>query len=197
MAGSNLPTGNEPPKGYEKIFEELGRERAEVTVSRVSATQLTSLEIRELESIRRSAIERIREAVGNRGFEITFDREMNLWPDGKTPSDKLLFRAYSSEGGIMGYALVVRGWPSPREWTIQHLIIDPEYRLRGVGHAVIRAIEVDAAKAESIDAVVAVPISKDNDNFWVVQGYAESGKQKVLLENGLEFNPDVYRKAIG
>jgi len=196
MANTNLPTGNELPVGYEKLIEDLARKDAEIRVDRVAATQLTSIEIRELESIRKSAIERIREAVGNRGFEITFDREMNLWPARKSPSDKLLFRAYG-EGMLMGYALVVRGWPGPRDWTIQHLIIDPELRMRGVGKTVIEAIEADARKAESIESIVAVPIVKENDTFWAFLGYEDGGTLKVILENGLEFDVGVFRKAVG
>ena len=198
MAGSTLPTGNEPPKGYEKLIEELDRKReqSEVRVRSVSATQLTSLEIRELEIIRKAAIERIRETVGNRGFEITFDREMNLWPAFKTPSDKLLFRAYDSEGSLMGYALVVRGWPTATEWTIQHLIIDPEFRLKGAGKTVIEAIESDALKTESIDAIRAVPVERSGDSFWTFLGYEDGGKQLVVLENGLEFTPDTFRKTL-
>ena len=197
MANTNLPTGNEPPKGYEPLIEALGRERSDLRVDRVSATQLSSLEIRELELIRKRAIERVREAIGDRGFEITFDREMNLWPEDRSPSDKLLFRAYGAEDGLLGYALVVRIWPTEREWTIQHLIIDPDKRLHGVGAAIVRAIEDDAlATTHSVDAIESVPLVDEGNGFWDFMGYSAAGNRSIRLEGGRVFDHAVYRKVI-
>ncbi|MGI6217074.1 MAG: GNAT family N-acetyltransferase [Coriobacteriales bacterium] len=175
-----MPTGNEMPEGFDLVYKE-----AEITsglkIDRVSATQLSKLEIVELDLVRETAIEAIREIVGQRGFDFTLERELEIWPEGMNPSDKLIFRAYV-DASIVGYTLVVRGWPNRNAWTIQHLIIRPEVKRKGIGTQLLMAVERDALNTtERTDEIFAVPISHSNDGFWTSLGYSDSGKLDIPI----------------
>lgn len=207
MISKPLPTGDETPQGFEDFYEDMRRDSAggkQSRVSRVSATQLSRSEVSELERLRKRSLEALEQRlearleghqIDNRGFELTFEREMNLWPEDKTPTDKLVFREFSDDG-LRGYALVVRGWPSAMSWTIQHLIIDPNHRLKGIGAKIVQSIELDALQStESTTNLFAVPIASSGDSFWEFNGFKASGTRDVSFKNK-EYSINVYAKKI-
>ncbi len=198
MVTKPLPTGDETPEGFEQFYEDMRNSTLGIEttrVSRVAATQLSHSEIHALERLRNKAVEALGDFKNARGFEMTFDREMNLWPEGKSPTDKLVFRDFK-EGTLRGYALVVRGWPSADTWTIQHLIIDPDCRLQGIGKRIIDSIELDAlSTTETTDKIVAVPVAESNDSFWKFNGYECAGMHSTELL-GKTFSFEVFQKNI-
>lgn len=177
MSDGSIPTIDNMADAYEMVLKG-SMPQSGIKVTRVSATQLTSLELREIESVRKQAIEKIRGIMGDRGFEFIFEHELNIWPRSKTPSDKLVFRCYS-DGVLVGYALVVRGWPDNTKWTIQHLILHPEYRNKGFGSNLIEGVEKDALNTtEAIDQIMVIPLRPTTEFFDSV-GYGECGEITV------------------
>ncbi len=194
MIGKPLPTGEEPPSGYELLYDEMRSDNSP-KVNRVSASQLSVAETSQLERLRKKAFEPVRDKAQNRDFEFTLDRELNLWPKDKALTDKLIFCEYF-EGQLRGYALVVRGWPNVSTWTIQHLIIDPQFRLQGVGKRIVEAIEADAlTTTESTNQIVAVPITATNDGFWEYNGYVSDGSREISIDSH-KFSIDICQKSI-
>lgn len=172
MVDETVSANENADRDYESIIREA-ENKVGVKISRTSATQLTSLELREIEHVREIAIDRIRTAVGDRGFTFTFQHELELWPEGKTPSDKMVFRCFS-DGELVGYALVVRGWPEKTQWTIQHMIVHPDYKNQLIGTSMIQGIEADALDhTESIDTINALPLHSVNE-FYGYLGYEQN-----------------------
>ncbi len=177
MVGGPIPTNDNMADAYEMVLRG-SMPKSGVKVTRVSATQLSSLELREIEGVRKIAIEKIRDIVGDRGFEFTFAHEMDLWPREKTPSDKLVFRCYS-DGQLVGYALVVRGWPDSSRWTIQHLILHPGHRGMGYGSALIAGVEKDALDTtQTVNEIMVVPLRPTSEFFDGV-GYKGGGEVTI------------------
>lgn len=196
MAAKPLPTGEEPAMGFEDLLEDLRRDLDSPYVSRVAATQLSSLEKRELDRIREDAITLFKGATGLAWVDISLEDELNLWPREKDLSDKLIYRSYH-DGALRGYALVVTGWPEPTSWTVQHVIVDPSYRLKGAGMGLVQAIEDDMRKTtEGIETLQAFPFAFTDNGFWGSLGFEKGEVGKVAL-GGRDFPMVGYRKNIG
>lgn len=172
MADDSLSANGNADRDYNSLIMD-SEDKSGIRITRTAATQLTKLELREIEHLREIAIDRIRTAVGDRGFTFTFEHEMDLWPEGKTPSDKMVFRCFS-DGELIGYALVVRGWPEKTQWTVQHMIVHPDHRNQGFGTHMMQGIEDDALKhTESIDTINALPLHVVNE-FYGYLGYEQN-----------------------
>jgi GNAT superfamily N-acetyltransferase len=189
-----LPTGEEPPKGYESLVG-LGVEDDAVRVNCVILSQLASIELAEIENMRAEALDSIKNLVGLTSESLSFEHETNILPN-VSPSDKMLFRAYKGKA-LAGYALVVNGWPQPCSWVIQHMIINPSYRLQGVGTTIVAAIERYAQSSEvATTSIFAIPIEKSGLNFWGLAGYTvETSRHPIKVDN-LDHELVVYRKEL-
>jgi ribosomal protein S18 acetylase RimI-like enzyme len=75
------------------------------------------------------------------------------------------------EGSIAG--VILSGHDGRRAY-VYHTAVAEKYRNRGIGAALVRAVE-DAMKAEGINkiALVAFKTNKAGNDFWEGQGYAE------------------------
>jgi GNAT superfamily N-acetyltransferase len=189
-----LPTGDEPPRGYESILSK----KPQVDGLRVDCafiSQLAKIERAEIEAMRKRAFSGVGSLVGLTNEVTSFEQEINILP-GKEASDKLLFRAYQGKT-LTGYALVVIGWPDKGGWVIQHLIIDPEFRLKGVGSTIVRKVEDFALRSEvETTGVFAIPLEERGVRFWQDLGYvAEGGRDSVKIA-GLDHNPIIFRKEL-
>ncbi len=90
----------------------------------------------------------------------------------------------------------MRGWPTPKTWTIQHLIVDPEVRLRGIGKRIVASVELDAlSSTDTTSAIVAVPVSSSNDSFWEHNGFERAGEKSIEL-SGNEYSFGIFKKTI-
>ena len=196
MVAKPLPTGQEPPRGYEALLADLGKDYDALRIDRVAATQLSSLEKREIKRIRDKAFALLRTASGAAELGFSFEDELALWPRGKDASDKLIYRGYY-EGALCGYAVVVTGWPEPSSWTIQHIVVDPDYRHRGGGLYVVRAIEQDILETtEGIDELVSFPLALTDNGFWPNLGFVKDKGMNVTW-GGQDYMLEAYRKVIG
>jgi GNAT superfamily N-acetyltransferase len=179
MPKKPLPTGEEPRKGYESVVN-LDVNDESLTIDSVVLSQLARLELAEIETLRSRALSFITTLIGLTDDTLTFEKETNLIAH-KSASEKLLFRAYLGKK-LVGYALVIISWPNQGEWVIQHMIIDPQYRLKGIGTGIVTAIEELASSAEvGASAICAIPVQESGIAFWQDKGYCE-------LPSGLELN---------
>lgn len=187
-----LPTGNEPRKGYESLVN-LGVIPEGLTVDSVALSSLARIELTEIEKLRSRALAPITTSSGLADDAISFEVETNIIPD-KDVSDKLLFRAYE-KNELVGYALVVIGWPDKGAWVIQHMIIDPERKGQGIGSGIVAAIE-DFAIASEVESssIYAIPIQKSGAGFWENKGYVDETQRHYLTVAGLDHELVVYRK---
>jgi len=196
MAAKPMPTGQEPPKGYEALLADLDKDHDALRIDRVAATQLSSLEKREINRIRDKAFSLIRAASADASLGFSLEDELSLWPREKDASDKLIYRGYY-EGALRGYAVVVTGWPETSSWTIQHIVVDPEYRHRGGGHLVVNAIEQDIRETtEGIENLVSFPLALTDNGFWSNIGF-DKGEGMNVTWAGKDYQLDYYYKAIG
>jgi GNAT superfamily N-acetyltransferase len=192
MPKNPLPTGEEPPKGYESILHR----RPQVDGLRVDCafiSQLAKIELVEIEAMRKRAFSGISSLVGLTSEVISFEREISILPS-TDASDKLLFRAYQGKA-LAGYALVVIGWPEQSGWVIQHLVIDPKFRLQGVGSTIVRKVEKFALNSEvEMTELFAIPLEEKGRLFWQDLGYVEETKRRTVTIGNLKQKPVIYRK---
>jgi GNAT superfamily N-acetyltransferase len=189
-----LPTGEEPPKGYESIVNR----KPQVDGLRVDCAfinQLARIERAEIETLRKLAFSGISSLAGLTNNVIPFEREISILP-GAEVSDKLLFRAYQDKT-LVGYALVVIGWPDKGGWIIQHLIINPDFRMQGVGSTIVRKVEKFALDSEvEAENIFAVPVEERGTQFWEDMGYvAEAGRLPIKVAH-LDHELTLYRKEL-
>jgi GNAT superfamily N-acetyltransferase len=194
MTKRTLPTGEEPRKGYETIMS-LNTNDAETRVKGSFLSQLSSAELHEIESLRLKSMQNVSEYTGLSAEPYTFEHESNIIPN-KSASDKMVFRARKNKQ-LVGYAFVVIGWPRPASWVIQHMIIDPEYRLQGIGTSLVQKIEAFAQDSD-IDAasIYAVPVQKSGIDFWNSHGYTKVSAEHLLRFGPLDHELLLYSKEI-
>jgi ribosomal protein S18 acetylase RimI-like enzyme len=189
-----LPTGDEPPKGYESIVNRKPQVEG-LRVDCAFISQLARIERAEIEAMRKLAFSGIDTLVGLTNEVVPFEHELNVLP-GKEGSDKLLFRAYQDKT-LVGYALVVIGWPGKGEWVIQHLIINPTFRRQGVGSAIVRKVEKFALNSEvEATSIFAIPVEERGTRFWEDMGYAAETERHPATIAGLDHTLLLYRKEL-
>ncbi len=180
---AKLPTGDEPPKGFERYVEDKWRaaSRTGVQIGYVGMNQLSRPEIVELEKLRDRALENFMSATGHELHPLPIEEELELAPEGKSISDKLLFRAYN-DGTLVAYAHVIMGWPKSDEWAIEQLLLDPVHRLQGIGSRLIAEVEEVARTAEvKATSILSLPTRPDSESFWKHVGYTD--KTEELAED--------------
>ena len=95
----------------------------------------------------------------------------------------------------MGYSLVVIGWPEASKWLIQHMIIDPDMRQRGIGSAIVSNIERYAQENEvAADSIYAVPIQESGKKFWQDIGYTVEAARFSIKEADIDHEIILYHK---
>jgi len=167
-----MPTGEEAPPGYE-LFNQKQVSPTDIVVNSVFVSQLAEIEVVELEQMRDLAMQGTMERIGTTQEDLSFAEELNILPN-TDDSDRMLFRAYRNHR-LVGYALLVIGWPKREDWVIQHMIINPENRLQGIGTAIVSTVESYAIHSQSPDKVClsAIPIDQGGRSFWALRGYTD------------------------
>ena len=192
MLKNPLPTGEEPPKGYESVVSPQTL-ADDIQIDCAFISQLAKIELAEIEAMRKMAFSDVDSLAGLTNEILSFEQEINILP-GKEDSDKLLFRAHR-ENSLIGYALVVIGWPQQGDWIIQHLIIHPEHRFKGIGSSIVARIENFALRSEvEASGILAIPLEESGAKFWQNIGYThETGRQPINFA-GLDHELTIYRK---
>lgn len=168
-----MPTGDEAPVGFEKLYaaREAIPEQGEITVNCVTVSQLAESEMAEIQHLRMRAEDFFLEMTGVEPTRETFEDWLSFSPRGLTRSDQLIFRAYSGRY-LTGYAHVFCGLFGSGEWTIMTVVVDPSFRLQGIGSKMIAKAESYAQHA-SVHAInyAAIPTHESEGSLWGSAGY--------------------------
>lgn len=174
-----LPTGDESPKGFEGYFADKRArdEQGAVRLDCVSVSQLAGEEIAALDALRERALANFTKTTGHEVVHAPIMEELARVPEGKSLSDKLVFRAFH-EGHLVAYVHVICGWPKNNEWTIEQLLLDPEHRLQGIGTKLIQDVESLAETAEvRATSILSIPSRPGSDSFWSTIGYEDKTQE--------------------
>ncbi|MDR2109339.1 MAG: GNAT family N-acetyltransferase [Coriobacteriales bacterium] len=194
MTMKPLPTGEEPPRGYETVVH-LGTVDDTIHVHGSLLSQLSRGEMHEIEQLRGKALSQVVGYLGLSDEPLPFAAEKDIIPN-KSSSDKIIFCARLNRQ-LVGYGFVVIDWPKHATWLIQHMIIDPDFRLKGIGSALVEKIEAYALESD-IDAasIYAIPIQKSGIDFWRNHGYTKASETHLVHFRNLDHELIVYSKEI-
>lgn len=166
------------PRGFRGDLgaDENSRVRDGLTITCVTLDQLGEKDVEQLDAARTRALDAFEEANGIDLSRKPIKEELDHLPDGLTPLDKLILRAYEGDS-LVAYAHVLCGWPLPTEWTVEQLILDPQHRLQGIGTKVIEEIESLASSAEiRTTSILSVPTRPGAASFWNALGYQDTSE---------------------
>jgi len=191
----HLPTGEEPRKGYESL-DELPEDSG-FKVSFVMFKHLASSEHAEIEALRSKALERVQSQnyLGFTHEPLSLERETNIIKD--VSDDNKMFALVYVNNRLVGYSLVIVGWPEPCKWLIQHMIVDPDMRQMGIGSAIVRSIEQYALESDvAADAIFAVPVQESGKKFWQENGYTVEASRFLVTYAAADHELIVYHKEL-
>jgi GNAT superfamily N-acetyltransferase len=168
-----MPTGDEPPKGFEKLYEDRKAvpEIGTITIDSVAASQLAAIEVKEIEHLRLRARAFYLDHLGIQAMPFSLEDMLLFAPQGRSISDKLIFRSYSHKF-LAAYSHVLTCWPKSDEWTFMALILDPSFRDQGIGAGMLSEIEKEARDAGVVAVCIAWVDSYETEgNFGETAGY--------------------------
>lgn len=167
------------PRGFggDLGADDTGRARDGLTITCVTLNQLSEKDVAQMDEARTRALDAFEKSNGVDLVRKPITEELNYLPEGMTPLDKLIVRAYEKDT-LVAYAHVLSGWPRATEWTVEQLILDPQHRLQGIGTKVIQEIESLASSAEiRTTAILSVPTRPGAASFWNTLGYQDSAEE--------------------
>jgi len=189
----HLPTGNEPPKGYETLVVEP--QDGGFKASFVMYNHLARSEQLEIEALRNKALGLVQDYLGLTNKPLTLEQEAYIIKD--VSDDNKMFALVYDNKCLVGYALVVVGWPEPCKWLIQHMIIDPDMRHKGIGSALVQSVEQYALESEvAADSIFAIPIQASGRHFWQENGYTVEAARFLVHVANVDHELIVYHKAL-
>lgn len=191
---TQLPTGDEPPKGYETLaFDKV--ESNEPQVNFVMFNHLAKSERAEIDDLRTKALKAVQKYTGLSRVPLTIEQEVRIIEE-VDDSDKM-FALVSLNKKLVGYSLVVVGWPERCKWLIQHMIIDPDMRGQGIGTAIVKGVERYAQESEvAPDSIFAVPVQESGRKFWQDMGYTVEADRIAVSNTDVDHEIIVYHKAL-
>ena len=183
------------PKGFGDFFDKNGSAHAgDLEIRCTTLDQLTDKDVEQIDAVRERALDSFEHDTGNRVSRVPISEELRMLPEGLTPLDKLVLRAYEGDK-LVAYAHVLCGWPHSTEWTIEQLILNPDYRLKGIGTRVVSAIEELANHAEiRATAIMSMPSRPGAASFWNKLGYET--EEKPAKEKFGDASVNILRKSL-
>lgn len=191
-----MPTGDEAPAGFEKLYAEKKTIPAqdEIKINCVIVSQLAESEYAEIEMVRERAQDYFLEITGQEPTRETFEDWLSFSQGGRTRSDQLIFRAYSGKY-LTGYTHVLCGLLVHDEWTITTSVLDPSFRGQGIGLQMIAKIE-SVARKSNIKTInfAALPTTDSKSSFWGSAGYTTEVSRFEWTVGKIPREVIVYRK---
>ena len=119
-------------------------------------------------------------------------------PGGKSPVDKLVIGFYAGSTDLVGILDVIRDHPQKHDWWLGLLLLDPEYRNKGLGKRIYWAFEAWAVGrgAQSIYAGV-IEANERAYEFWQGLGFDTVEVQSARRFGVLEHAVLVIRRVVG
>ncbi|MDY2625941.1 MAG: hypothetical protein SOV74_06480 [Coriobacteriales bacterium] len=175
-----MPTGDEPPKGYEGLarYNEVRAKNQGLTVNNAISSQLAQIEVTELKQFftlhsktgetYAGVNPKLRERIG-------FEFGLHFHPINRTSTDMMVVRAYD-DGKLVGYAYVAYAWPDANTWTLDYLLVDPVgadgASSDDIAILIVHNIFAYMAHARLGDAHLVIIAGNDEaDPFWVDNGF--------------------------
>lgn len=193
-----MPTGDEAPAGFEKLYaaREAVPKQGEITVNLVTVSQLANSERAEISNLRKRAQDYFEAVGGHEATRETFEDWLAFSPSEVSRSSQLIVRAYSGRY-LTGYSHVLCGLYGPDEWTILTVVVDPSFRLQGVGTKMTEKIE-SYARRSSVRAVnfAAVPTHDGDTSFWGSAGYTDEVSRFEWTVGSIPREVIMYRKEL-
>ena len=144
---------------------------AEVRVTRTEVVHLSEADLAEIHDLRTRAADFFDEVGDPPPTRESFQADLDDLPEGHTRADETIYRAYL-RGRPVGYAEVLRGFARRDQWMIGILLVDRAVRGRGIGGAVVGAVEADARAAGAGSLAIGVIASRERSvAFWRRQGF--------------------------
>ena len=188
-----LPTGEEPRRGFETLVKKDKNEPFKVGF--VMLSHLSSTEKAEIEMLREKSLGLVRNYTGLSNEPLSLEKETRVIA-GVDEADQMFALAYLNKM-LAGYALITTGWPAVGEWVIQHMIIDPDLRHRGIGSAIVKSIEQHALESSvAADAIRAIPVQESGRSFWQDIGYTVEAGVFPLTVDDVDHEVVVYKKIL-
>lgn len=112
------------------------------------------------------------------------EEDIAALPPGKVAEDKFALGLARGER-LCGYIDLVRDYPTPGEWSLGMLLLDPRERSRGLGTRVYSAAAAWAAAWGARNILIGVLEQNSRaGRFWERQGFREVGQQEFVAGSG-------------
>jgi GNAT superfamily N-acetyltransferase len=119
-------------------------------------------------------------------------------PEGKTTDDKVVIGFFTDQGHLVGVLDAVRDYPGPRVWFLGLLLLDPDYRNKGLGERTYRAFERWAGQQGARRIRVGVVEANQRAYaFWERMGFAPAERRPPRRYGNLEHVVIVMERAVG
>jgi GNAT superfamily N-acetyltransferase len=118
-------------------------------------------------------------------------------PPGKELADKFYFGIYGSDREVVGALEMARDLPTPGEWWLALLLLDPRVRGRGLGAQLLEAAE--AWVREQGGTAISLFVLEQNtpaERFWRARGFVEQQRSSFVAATGLESRAIRMRRAL-
>ena len=126
------------------------------------------------------------------------EEELTAVPTGRSADDKFPFGIYAANDQLIGYLDLFRDYPAPGEWWVGLLLLDPEFRGRGLGGRIFSAAMPSVAD-HGARAIQLAVLEHDAAalRFWRRQGFVEIGRRPYQSQSaGKAHTVVVFRYAL-
>lgn len=107
--------------------------------------------------------------------------ELTCVPPGKEVSDVFVLGMADGAGSLVAMAQLLRDYPSPRDWWVGTLVVDPQLRGRGIGAELFRhtVAFIEEQGGRSIGLAVAL-WNERALKFWESAGFRDTGRRSEV-----------------
>lgn len=119
-------------------------------------------------------------------------------PEGKSQADKFAIGIYTESTGLVGILDAIRDYPRQNDWWLGLLLLDPDYRNKGLGKRIYSAFEAWAARwgAQKVYAGV-IERNERAYEFWQGLGFETVEVRPARRFGVLEHAVSVIRRVVG
>jgi GNAT superfamily N-acetyltransferase len=118
-------------------------------------------------------------------------------PPGKELADKFYFGIYATARRLVGALEMARDLPSPGEWWLALLLLDPRMRGRGLGARLLEAVNQWVRRQGG--SAVSLAVLEQNtraERFWREHGFIEEKRSPFTAATGLQSRAIIMRRVM-
>jgi GNAT superfamily N-acetyltransferase len=115
-------------------------------------------------------------------------------PPGKAAEDRFYFGIHDPDKQLVGALVMARDYPSPAEWWLALLLLDPRVRGRGLGARLLGAAK-RWVRSEGGQAISLTVLERNAraERFWRANGFVEESRKPFTAATGLRSQAIVMR----